>query len=181
MTRKFWSAFVATTVLAGLGTFGFTAHAFQRRQHAMFCKPDPAQPSSQGTWSLTSGQYRWTSTAGVGGLLLCPLLDDDSAPIKTLAWISIQGYDANPDSSDIISTQLSATPCITYEAGLAGGSCDSAHKSTSGTTFTGAVDMLIDRTLFGSKGTFDFPYVSVTVPSTFQNGLSSLWGLNWAT
>jgi hypothetical protein len=78
--------------------------------------------------------------------------------------------------------ELVAIPCITFKAGFSGGSCDTAHQSGSGKAFTGPVDMLIDRTLFGTKGTFDFPYVEVKVPfTTSAGGVSSLWGLNWST
>jgi len=64
MTRTFWSAFVATTVLAGLGTFGFTAHALQGLQHAMFWKPNVhvLLTHDDTVISVRSSVIRWANT-----------------------------------------------------------------------------------------------------------------------
>jgi hypothetical protein len=173
--------FIVSAIVGFMAASHRDAKAFLRRQGAMSCMFDPTQKSS--LWSVNGNQLRWGASSDAGspptepGRLFCPLLDDDSAPVRNLFWISFQGYDASPTD------ELKALICFTYESGVhtPGGNCDSAFVG-SGSGHVGPVDLPLNATnFFGTKGTFDFPYVFVQVPAPAGSGISSFWGINWST
>jgi len=158
------------------------AGAFLRRQGAMSCMFHPEQVRefiASAQWKVTGNQLQWRDFSGdnSAGILYCALPDDDAAPVKNLAWISFQGYDASSNWNG----DLSATACFTFESGvhIPGGMCDTPVSS--GTAYVGPVDLSLSTTFFNDKGTYDFPYVMVSVPAPGPgDGYSSFWGINWA-
>src|SRR5215831_2774301 len=118
---------IASTIAAVAAVSSHDADAFQRRQGALGCMFDPTQLPNftvSREWRIAGNQLQWLSdNAAIYGRLYCALPDDDLAPVRSLAWISFQGYDGNTNSGDITPGSLLATPCFTFESGghVAGG------------------------------------------------------------
>jgi hypothetical protein len=179
MTTKLWSAFLSSTLLAGLATYSITAHAFARHNGAMSCTTDPQQ--LQTGWKIVDSQLQWSDTNTNKGRLFCPVLHDDSLPVKSINWIFLQGWDANPTPS--LPGWFRATPCVSFW-GRVGGTCGTVQGT--GGIFTGRVDLSIDPSgaFFHSSSVDyrDYPFVAVEVPAVTSNGgVSSLWGLVWGS